>query len=81
MDLPERGSLHVLPVPALPHQVKDLLGAILRQREVHLQIVIAVEVAAVLNHLFIRHVAVGLVSGEVQNLPQRDREGPHITLG
>ena len=72
MDFPERGPLALLPVPALPHQVVDLLGAVGGLRQVHLQVVVAVVVSGILNDLLIGQHVVRLVLVEGQHLPQGD---------
>lgn len=81
VNLPEGWSLHVLPVPALPHQVIDLPRTVPRLRQVYFQIVIAVEVTTVFDHLFIGHVVIWLFSGERQDLPQCNRKRPDVALG
>ena len=80
VDFPERGPLALLPVPALPHQVVDLLGAVGGLRQVHLQVVVAVVVSGILNDLLVGQHVIRLVLVEGQHLPQGDGKWPHVAL-
>ena len=80
VDFPERGPLALLPVPALPHQVVDLLGAVRGLRQVHLQVVVAVVVSGILDDLLVGQHVVWLVLVEGQHLPQGDGKWPHVAL-
>lgn len=80
VDLAEGRPGHFVPVPALPHQVIDLLRAVTGLGQVGLGPVPSVVMPAVLYHRLIRELVKRLLSRECQYLPQRDREGPHVAL-
>ena len=53
VDLSEGGSLQLITIPTLPHQVVNLLGAEGRAGEEHLAGVVMQVVSAVVNHLVV----------------------------
>ena len=81
VDLSERGSARLVPVPALAHQVEYLLGTVVRLRQTGLEPVAPVTVSSTLYHLLVCELCVRLLLSEREHLPQRHSERPHVTLG
>lgn len=93
----ESRSLGLLSLPALEHQIVDVLGGggwprqvIEAVSRILLATVFGIGVAAVsgmmqlpqaLHHFLIGQVLVGNTSAEIQNLPEGDCESPHVALG
>ncbi len=78
--LPEGGPDGLLSVPALAHEVVDLLGAVPRHGQHRLEPVVPVAMAGVLNHLLVTQAHERLLTGQGQDLPQGHRERPNVTL-
>lgn len=95
--LTESRSLGLLSLPALEHQIVDVLGGGGGPRQVIeavsgilLATIFGIGVAAVsgvmqlpqaLHHFLVGQVLVGDTSAEIQNLPEGDCESPHVALG
>lgn len=95
--LTESRPLGLLSLPALEHQIVDVLGGGGGPRQVIeaasgvlLATVFGIGVAAVsgvmqlpqaLYHFLVGQVLVGDTSAEIQNLPEGDCESPHVALG
>ena len=80
VNLAECRPLYLVPVPAFQHEIEDLLGAVRRWGEVDLLVVVPVEVATVLDHLFVCHGAEWLLPRKRQDLPYGDCIRPDVTL-
>ena len=80
MHLAERRPARLVAVPALAHQVVDLLRAARRRRQVALHAVAAAIVAAVLDDALVAEVRERLLPAEGEDLPERHRKRPHVTL-
>jgi len=95
--LTESRSLGLLSLPALEHQIVDVLGrgggpwqVIEAVVGIFLATIFGIDVAAVsgmmqlpqaLHHFLVGQVLVGDTSAEIQNLPEGDCESPHVALG
>lgn len=81
MDLPKVGSVVLVALPALAHEVVDLLGGGRGGGQVPLPAVAVEEVAHVLDDLLVAELGEGLRAAEGEDFPQRHGERPHVALG
>lgn len=79
MDLPERGPVRLLSLPALAHQVVDVPAA-RRPGRVLEQAVVDVHVRQVLDHPVVGETLVRPRLGQVQDLPEGHGKRPYVTL-
>ena len=80
MDLAKRWPLRLVAVPALDHEVEDLLRAVGRLREPDVLLVVVVVVAAVVDHLLVSERVERLLPSKGKHFPQGHRKRPDIAL-
>jgi len=76
----KRWPLALLSVPTFAHKIIYLLWAVRRVGQNDMVVVVSIVMPGISNHFFVRQTFERLLARERQNLPQRHRERPHVTL-
>ena len=80
MNFTERRPLDLDAVPALDHEVVDFTGTVGRLAEHDVQLLTGTAAGTVVDDLIVSECFEWTLTSKRQDLPQRHRKRPHVTL-